>query len=280
MKSHKFTSVFRQGSRTYFTSSFFFPENIKDDIYTFYAFVRTADDYVDSIPQQKKEFRKFVKNFTFAWNGKSTGIMVIDEFVSLALRKGISKTDIMAFISAMETDLSVRRYATLRDLEKYMYGSAEVIGLIMAKLLNLSEHSQVSARLLGKSMQLLNFIRDIEEDNSLGRMYFPQSDMRKFNLQSLDYHYIQSHPDQFKKFILFQLSRYSKWQAKAELGFSYIPQRYRIAIQTASEMYKWTARIIAEDPFVIFRKKVKPGTVRILFCALVQTIKIYTGLRT
>lgn len=278
MKSHKFSSVFRRGSKTYYTSSFFFPENVKDDIYTFYAFVRIADDYVDSIPQKKKEFRKFVNTFKSAWNGKITGNLVIDEFVALIHRKGIPKADIMAFITAMESDLSVKRYPTLQDLETYTYGSAEVIGLIMAKLLNLSKDSRTNARLLGKSMQFLNFIRDIEEDNRLGRIYFPRSDMRKFKLQSLDYTYIQSHPDQFKKFMQFQLNRYAKWQNKAELGFCFIPRRYRIAIQTASEMYKWTARIIAHDPFVIYRKKVKPGTIRILFCALIQTIKIYTGL--
>lgn len=278
MTSHKFASIFKQGSKTYFTSSIFFPQHIKDDVYTFYAFVRVADDYVDSIPQQTKEYRKYVRNLSQSWKGMPSGNVIIDDFVALARRKHIAKADIDSFLAAMESDISVRTYQSLKQLETYMYGSAEVIGLIMARILNLPADAQRYARLLGKSMQYLNFIRDIHEDNTLGRIYFPKTDLEKFQLRSLEYDYVRKHPEQFKAFMKYQVERYFSWQRSAEKGFSAIPIRYRIAIQTASEMYKWTARVIYNDPFIIYRKKVKPSSVRIIICALFQTIKIYTGM--
>ena len=51
--------IFKNGSKTYYYSSFFFPPNVKEDVFKLYSFVRKADDYVDSVPQQKQEFYSF-----------------------------------------------------------------------------------------------------------------------------------------------------------------------------------------------------------------------------
>jgi phytoene synthase len=175
----------------------------------------------------------------------------------------------------MEMDLSHKVYETLDETLEYIYGSAEVIGLFMAKILGLPERSYDHAKFLGRSMQYINFIRDINEDNNLNRLYFPREELNRFQLENLRYEYVQDHQESFIGFINEQLDRYCGWQEWAEIGYNYIPKRYLIPIKTASEMYKWTARKIHEDPFIIYQFKVKPMISQIMvntLCNMVDNI--------
>jgi phytoene synthase len=257
--------IFKAGSRTYFYSSLFFPKTVRDDVFSLYSFVRTADDLVDSVPQRGEEFHAFRERYKKALCGEVTGDVVVDSFVSLARRKDFDLCWVEAFLSSMDADLSKSSYLNLAELDEYIYGSAEVVGLMMAKILCLREESFPYARLLGKSMQFINFVRDIAEDLRLGRTYFPQEDFAAYGLSSLDYAAVSRSPEMFRGFVRRQLSYYDLWQGEAEEGFAYIPRRYRIPIKTASEMYKWTAEQIRSDPFVIYRRKVKPSVSRIVY---------------
>jgi phytoene synthase len=68
------------------------------------------------------------------------------------------------------------------------------------------------------------------------------------------------------------LGLYRSWQREAEKGFAMIPRRYRIPVQTASDMYEWTARCIERRPQVVFDRKVKPGKARIILRAFSNVI--------
>ena len=89
------------------------------------------------------------------------------------------------------------------------------------------------------------------------------SDM--FGIESLESKFTINNRDKFNGFIRKQLETYKVWQKEAEKGFSFIPYRYLISIKTASDMYNWTAREIERDPFVVYKKKVKPSTPKIVF---------------
>ncbi len=251
-------TLFRQGSTTYFYSSLFFPTKIRKNVFILYAFVRKADNFVDQNPQDKIGFYDFKKRFERAWQGKKSNDIVIESFVYLAKEKQFEKAWIDAFLDSMEMDLIKRVYQTMDETLEYIYGSAEVIGLFMAKILGLVDRSFEFAKQLGRAMQYINFIRDIHEDNSLNRLYFPQSELANFGLETLDYDYVFKHPDQFISFVRAQIERYCGWQELAEHGYDFIPKRYLIPVKTASEMYKWTGHQIAHEPFIIYRWKVKP----------------------
>lgn len=270
-------TIFKKGSKTYFYSSLFFPGSMKTDVFILYSFVRKADDYVDVIPQQKDEFYAFKENYKQAINGALTEDIVIDAFVELLKRKQFEYEWIEAFLWSMEQDLTIKAYRTLDDLKSYLYGSAEVIGLMMAKIMNLPPESYPAARYLGRAMQYANFIRDIDEDLMLGRVYFPQEDLVRYQLSSLEYEYTKQHPVEFTQFINAQLNRYLSWQEKAENGFLYIPKRFLIPIKTASEMYKWTASKIRRNPYIIYQKKVKPTIPRIISHIIYNLITIRNG---
>lgn len=259
MNSLSFTNIFKSGSRTYFYSSFFFPKDVRDDVTILYAFVRTADDFVDAIPQQKKEFYAFAELYKKASHGGKVNNEIITAFIDLMNRKQIDPAWVDAFLSAMAQDLTKTIYNTIEETEEYMYGSAEVIGLMMAKIMNLPQESFAAAQKLGKAMQYINFIRDINEDIQLGRTYLPFKELKKTGLHSLHPKDTFEKREAFTDYILNQISRYEVWQAEAEKGFHYIPVRFRIPIKTASDMYKYTANQIKKDPLVVYRRKVKPS---------------------
>jgi phytoene synthase len=199
---------------------------------------------------------------------------VVEEFVKLQLEYGFSQSWIEAFIWSMESDFywqnrvnTKHNYETLEDTEKYIYGSADVVGLMMCKILKIPEKAYIYAQKLGFAFQYINFIRDVDEDVKLGRNYFPRSEMSKHSLTSLEYKDIISSKvkiEQFESFLRAQIDFYRKVQNEAMVGFKYIPWRYRLPIITASKMYLWTAKIIYQNPLIVFQKKVKPSKKRII----------------
>jgi phytoene synthase len=257
-------SIFKKGSKTYYNSTIFFRREIKEDVFKLYAFVRVADDFVDSIPQKVQEFENFKNEYRAALEGKKVEDIVISSFVELCQRKGFRPEWVDAFLRSMEMDLEARTYRTMEELDVYLYGSAEVIGLMMARIMDLPESSYVHARYLGKAMQYINFIRDIQEDNALGRSYFPQEELAIYGLPDLKESTAHLYPDMFRRFVRAQIKKYHEWQRIAELGYSAIPRRDLVAIKTAADMYKFTATRIYSRPFRVFHKKVKPSVGRIV----------------
>lgn len=265
-------NIFQEGSKTYFYSSLFFPSHLKKDVFALYGFVRKADNFVDSIPQNIQGFYAFKEKYEQAMNGFKTNDLVVDSFVQLAQRKRFEPEWIDAFLNSMETDIKKSTYETLDETINYMYGSAEVIGLFMAKIMDLPEEAMYHARHLGRSMQYINFIRDIAEDITLGRRYMPSDEMRSYGLYSLEEDEVKRIPEKFVGFIQKQLGYYCRWQQIAEGGYQYIPKQYLIPIKTASEMYNWTANQIHKNPFIIYNKQVKPMIKHIISTTLLNII--------
>lgn len=274
MINKTFYTIFQKGSRTYFYSSIFFPPYIKKDVFTLYGFVRKADNYVDSIPQNIDAYYEFKNKYYNALDGRKSKDIVIDSFVELMNNKEFELKWIDSFFESMEMDITKKRYDTLDETKKYIHGSAEVIGLMMAKIMDLPKESFIYSKYLGRAMQYINFIRDISEDLKLGRIYFPTTDLNKHGLIKLDFDYIQNHKNEFSNFINEQLNRYCKWQNIAEIGYKYIPKRYLVSVKTASEMYNWTAQQINSDPMIIYTKKVKPIIMKIISTTILNLIDI------
>lgn len=249
----KANQIFKNGSVTYYYSSLFFPAQVKKDVFILYSFVRTIDNYVDTIPPQSKKFKAFHKKVLWALKGKKINNSIISNFLDLAKRKNFKTSWIHSFFKSMRTDFYKKNYQTFKELEDYMYGSAEIIGLMMAKILDLPPQSYKYAMLQGKAMQLINFIRDIDEDLSLGRIYIPKEDLVRFKIKSLK----SADQDQFKNLIDYQLKRYRKVQKQAEKGYKYLPKKYLLPIKTSADLYLYAANKIEKNPQLIFQTKVK-----------------------
>ncbi|MCX7788747.1 MAG: phytoene/squalene synthase family protein [Spirochaetes bacterium] len=253
-------TIFQRGSKTYFNSSLFFPKKVRERVFTLYAFVRKADDFVDTLPQDGQGFYAFRTAYQKALQGNPSNDPIIDPFVALSRECGFDPSWTEAFLGAMEADLYKQTYETLEETLHYMYGSAEVVGLFMSRILELPEESYAPARILGRAMQYINFCRDIAEDYSLGRRYLP---LEGFDARIVEESYARLHPEEFSLFLRTHLKRYRVWQQEAIAGYQFIPDRYLIPIRTAADMYFWTADQIERNPLIVFDRKVKPSRLRI-----------------
>ena len=262
MVDERHENIFRTGSKTYYFSSRFFPKKVRDDVYALYAFVRVADNLVDDMPVDPEAFKAFRERYMHGLaTGEPTGDHIIDVFLELQARKQFDPAWTEAFLDSMQHDLVKPICESMDETLTYIYGSAEVIGLFMARIMNLPPESFQSAAMLGRAMQYINFIRDIEEDNQLGRRYLP---IGGTSLSGLAEPEARANRSEFERFIRQELERYQGWQQQAVAGYRYIPRRYRIPIMTAADMYCWTASEIAKNPLVVFEKRVKPSKNRIL----------------
>lgn len=268
--------IFKKGSKTYYGSSFFFPKAIRDEVSTLYAFVRIFDDLVDTIPAKRVDFfnlkdyfqKKLTdKNFTNR-SVDQDHALVVDQFIEQIKRLEFEISWVDSFIWAMEQDLDKSEYETWDELLLYIHGSAEVVGLMMAKIMGLPAASLDAAKMLGRSMQYINFIRDIQEDISLGRRYLPAEDLQRFGLSKIDEISASQQYDKFSDLINFSITRYNEIRELAHQGFKYIPKRLAIPIMMADNLYAYTGRVIQKDPLLVFKRKVKPSKARIVgnFC--------------
>ena len=270
--------IFRKGSTTYYYSTKLFPAKIRKEVTQLYNFVRIADDYVDSVPQDTDGFMNFKEDYYRVLSGKSSDNEVITDFVKLSQKRKFDNKWVDAFLFSMEMDTRKSTYKNLDELNTYLYGSAEVIGLMMNKVMNVNQNADDSARYLGKAMQFINFIRDIDEDLDLKRTYFPVEDLDSFGLSGLTRGEARRKPKQFKAFVRSQIQLYFKWQKRAELGFKFIPKNMRIAVKTASDMYLWTAKEIYKNPFIVYDLKIKPSWTKVLLSGLRNTFQAYNPL--
>ena len=262
---HLQTEIFRRGSRTYFRSSHFFPAQTRADVTVLYGFVRVADDFVDAVPAKAEEFFRFRAAFRAAWQGEVSGDPVIDDFIELARRKNFQLAWIEDFLSAMDADLVKKNYNHLDEVLRYVWGSAEVIGLFLCQILELPPEAHQAACHLGRSMQFINFLRDIAEDHALGRRYFP---LDGTGLSDLCPETCRERPREFEAFVRSQAELYSVWQKSGAAGYHWIPRKFLIPIKTASDLYNWTAQKIQRDPWIVWRRKVKPSKIRVLATAV------------
>ncbi len=266
-------------------------------VFQLYAFVRTVDDFVDCVPQQTTLFYKFCvayaelsgqqvsqvarakRLFPELVSGNSFTKLseeykdVLQAFVSLKNQVQLDERWIQAFLSAMEADLYKSQYQTLAETRAYMFGSAEVVGLCMAQILQLPKQAYPSARLLGRAMQYINFLRDVGEDLDLGRQYLPHSTVAAHGLARLSREEIAANPDRYTQLIRHESCRYLQWQRRAEEGYKWIPIRYLLPIQTASDMYVWTIHQVAADPLKALQASIKPTKKQVILRVLKNSIK-------
>ena len=151
-------------------------------IYAIYGFVRLADEIVDSLHTYDKPFllAKLNEDLAYAMqNGISTNL-ILASFVDTVKKYNIKKEHIDAFMQSMEYDLTKTNYSETSDLNNYIYGSADVVGLMCLNVFcngneALYNELEYPAQKLGSAFQKVNFIRDLREDTGdLGRNYFPE----------------------------------------------------------------------------------------------------------
>lgn len=162
---------------------------IRQDIYNIYGFVRFADEIVDSFHDYDKEnlFAMFEKDLDAALENKISLNPILNSFQHTVHKFNIPNSMIASFMKSMKMDLVKTNYATDEEYKEYIYGSADVVGLMCLKVFvngdNVKyEELEHSAMRLGSAFQKVNFLRDLKADyEDLSRTYFPNTDLTKLD---------------------------------------------------------------------------------------------------
>jgi phytoene/squalene synthetase len=179
--TQKYSTSFTLGIKT-LDKKFHYP------IYAIYGFVRYADEIVDTFhDKDKAALLTDFKEQTFKSIKEEISLNpVLHSFQMVVNEYQIDHELIEAFLYSMEMDLLDIDYEQA-TYEKYIYGSAEVVGLMCLKVFCEGDEKQYQellppAKSLGSAFQKVNFLRDIKSDyNDRGRVYFPEVDFRDFS---------------------------------------------------------------------------------------------------
>lgn len=162
---------------------------IRQDIYNIYGFVRCADEIVDTFHDYNKTllFQNFETDLHNALESKISLNPILNSFQHTFHKYGIKDEYLAAFIRSMKMDLTKTIYESEEEYKAYIYGSADVVGLMCLQVFVKGDEDKFNslkdgAMALGSALQKINFLRDLKQDyEMLERSYFPNTDFNTLN---------------------------------------------------------------------------------------------------
>ena len=159
--------------------------SIRQHIYNVYGFVRLADEIVDSFHDYDKAnlFDRFEEDLDWALAEGISVNPILNSFQHTVSKFNIDREYIDAFMKSMKMDLTKKVYQSTAEYKAYIYGSADVVGLMCLKIFVKGDQEKFdalkeSAMRLGSAFQKVNFLRDLKADfEGLNRTYFPNTDL-------------------------------------------------------------------------------------------------------
>ena len=221
--------VIKRYSTSFYFSSSLLSKSIRQDIFNIYGFVRLADEIVDTFHEfpKKELLNEFEEELWRSIENKISLNPILNSFQNTVNRYSIPKDLTRSFLDSMKMDLEKKEYNSVEEYKKYIYGSADVVGLMCLKVFVRGSNTLYSdlsdyAISLGSAFQKVNFLRDLKDDsNILKRVYFPNVNMDDFNEES-------------KKEIINEIELDFKNAIK---GIARLPKNSRFAVYIAYRYY-------------------------------------------
>ena len=203
--------------------------SIRNHIYNIYGFVRFADEIVDTFHDYPKKelLENFEKNLLMALDNKISLNPILNSFQITVHKFNIDYSLIEAFLKSMRWDLNKKEYKSQKEYKEYIYGSADVVGLMCLKVFVNGDQLKYdelmpNAMALGSAFQKVNFLRDLKNDfENLNRSYFPNIDFTNFSEES-------------KKRIINEIKNDFNLALK---GIKKLPNTSRLGVYTAYKYY-------------------------------------------
>lgn len=253
----------------------FLPAHVRRDLIDLYTFAGLELTDGTALTDLKKQWQKF-RHLPMAQlsidKNDTLHVQVIKQLCRLKIIYQFDENWIEAFLDARQIQLKPKTFSTIDETLRYLYGAAEVIGLMTAKILRLPKRTVHAASMQARAIAYLLFLSNIAEDSKAGRTYFSKDELAKYNLPNLNSETIAKQPGDFIAFVQAQLRLYDQWQRIADRGLVYVPKRIRPNILTAVDGYKWVARQIEKDPTILLRRKPQPSKRRLLISSLIHAL--------
>jgi phytoene/squalene synthetase len=220
--------------------------SIRQDVYNIYGFVRVADEIVDSFNDYPQEdiLDRFEEEFWLALKIGISSNPVINAFRNTLVKYDISISLVEAFMKSMRADITKNVYLNKKEIDEYIYGSADVVGLMCLKIFVKGDevkynHLKDSAVKLGSAFQKVNFLRDLKQDyDELDRTYFPNVDPENFNESDKDL-IIEEIMNDFRI---------------AKEGVLQLPKESRLGVYLAYKYYYHLLKKIVNTPAIVLKE--------------------------
>ncbi|MGY4652251.1 phytoene/squalene synthase family protein [Mycobacterium sp. URHB0021] len=265
-----------QHGRTFFLATRLLAPAQRPAVHALYGFARRADDILDdfdpdvTIAERADALQQLA---TAMFNRLVQGVPSDDDpalaaVVHSARTHGIPWELFDDFLASMRMDLTTTDYANRAALDRYMYGSAEVIGLQLLPVLGTvapREEAAPYAAALGKAFQLTNFLRDVDEDLERGRVYLPADELAAHQVDRdvLTWCHDRKRTDaRVRRALIEQHAATRRIYTYAARGIALLHPRSRPCVAAALTLYSEILDRIEETDFAIFSQRATVGTRR------------------
>lgn len=235
-------------------------KSIRPAIYAIYGFVRYADEIVDTFHEHEQEviLNEFIEEYNKSLIRKFSMHPILHAFQEVVLEHKMQDL-VESFLASMKKDLNEINYHTEEEYAEYIYGSADVVGLMCLKVFVGGDEKKYNelkpaAMRLGSGFQKVNFLRDIQNDFSLlGRSYFPN--LSEGEMSETD-----------KKAIIDDISADF---AAAKLGIQKLPARAKLGVYLAYNYYHaLLKKIEAKPPKSLYEERIRIPNYRKAFISM------------
>lgn len=241
-------AILAHHAKSFRWASWFLPKQMRLDASIVYAFCRLVDDAVDEAKSPADGRRKLL-SISERLRDAGSADDLITAYREVAERRGFGLSPAWGLIAGAESDLGIVKVRDDSELLTYCYRVAGTVGLMMCGILGVtSAAARAHAVQLGIAMQLTNICRDVREDADLGRVYLPESRLRRDDPTNA-----ALGPDSLLDLsgerrravagvVLELIADSERVYALASQGYRYIPARPRLAIMVAAHLYRAIGR--------------------------------------
>jgi len=223
------------------------PRAKRQAIAAIYAFARTVDDVADGeLPPEEKRAR--LEELRAAL-GEDPADPVFVALRDARERFGISREPLEALIDGGLQDLEQSTYRDFAELRGYCEKVAGAVGLACVPIYGSDDTEH--AMTLGIALQLINIIRDVDEDRRLGRVYLPQDELTAFGVEEL------APSPQFRELMAFEAERARTYLAEGLRLLDSLDRRSALCVGTFAGLYRETLDRIEAGGFDVFGEKTR-----------------------
>jgi|tagenome__1003787_1003787.scaffolds.fasta_scaffold20750298_3 phytoene synthase len=254
--------------KTFFLATLLLPAAKRPYVHALYGFARYVDDLVDDMSStlgngpRAERLQEWGTDFLADLEWGATSDPVSRAVIDTVQRWDIPTPYFADFLDAMRMDLTVSSYPTYADLERYMWGSAAVIGLELLPILGRRDPDvrwdvlESHAIDLGIAFQLTNFIRDVGEDLRRGRVYLPEESLHRFGIDR-DRLARGRVDEPIRNLLAWEIERARGLYAKAAAGIELVHRTSQDCLRTAHTLYSGILDEIERTDYDVFSRRVQ-----------------------
>lgn len=255
--------IARSRARNFYYSFALLPRTQHDAMCAVYAVMRRADDIADGgdgRPSRGRQLEAWREALAASLAGRGTDDPILPAFVDTVRRCAIPHQYFFDLLEGMRCDLGEPVYQTFEELYRYCYQAASVVGMTTVHVLGFeSPRALQLAEQCGIAFQLTNILRDVAEDAALGRVYFPEDELRQFGLErdELLRRSIQASDARFQRFMEFQWRRAKAYYAESAGLLAMVRPRSRPALWAMVAIYHGLLMRIRQADYNVLERRIR-----------------------